>query len=418
MTIAKEKILLFDNDKESILLIKRVIDSYFPGKQLLTYSPGSQTLPICIAEKPDLIIVETFTTGIHGLKLIREIKDHERLRDVPIIAISEENDTNQRRNKVSITEADITIHKPFDENQLISILRICLRMRAFEKAVPMEVKSIINLLEEKEHELKNLRYNRSHTEQALRIERDFANQMLNAVGQGLTISNSNSYFQFANPAFCKMIGYDLEEVLGKSPSDFSLEESQHEIKKARRDRDTGNISSYELKMKHKNGQIIDVTVTGVPFYKNGRIDGSIAVITDISQYKKTEEKLAQLSLEYEHIFNGTQDALFLVKITENNTFEIIRNNRTHQEKTGLSLDKIAGKTPVEIFGQEIGETINNNYRRCIREGKTITYEEEIKLRHSHRWYKTSLTPISNNGRFSFIVGTTTDITEQKIPSKV
>ncbi len=413
MAISQGKVLLLDSDPSCSLFFQNIIKVFFPGKQLLTLLPGKDSYATCLSEHPDIIIIETFTTGAHGLRLIKDIKSAESLHNIPLIALTEKNNECLTQPKVFEVGADLCISKPLNEAATLAALKMCFRLSALERTVPQEKKTMINQLEATKVELENLRNYRSQTEEALSIERDFATQVLNAMGQGLTISNSSGYFQFANPAFCRMVGYDMQEVLGKTPYDFTIRKDHNILTAARKIRNTGQVNSYETVLTHKNGHTIDVFITGVPYYRAGNIEGSIAVITETTLLKNTETKLKKLSDEYEQIFNGTQDALFLIQVLDDNTFRFIRNNRSHQEKTGFPLNLFSGKTPEELLGEQAGALISANYARCVEAGTTITYKEEIIIDKEITWWQTSLTPIFENGTVTHIVGSSIEVTYMK-----
>ena len=85
--------------------------------------------------------------------------------------------------------------------------------------------------------------------------------------------------------------------------------------------------------------------------------------TDITDLKETEKEISRLTKEYEKVFNGTQDAMFLIKVLKNCEFRYVRNNLAHQNKTGILLEKIMDKSPQELLGKEMGvwfqQTIKN-----------------------------------------------------------
>jgi ferredoxin-like protein FixX len=102
---------------------------------------------------------------------------------------------------------------------------------------------------------------------------------------------------------------------------------------------------------------------------------------EIRQIKKLEaqkEKIEELSTELEMMFNCTQDAMFMVEF-EDEGFRYIRNNLAHQKLTSFNLTELKDKKPVELFGREIGEQIEANYRRCVEAGTSIIYEEVLIL---------------------------------------
>lgn len=139
------------------------------------------------------------------------------------------------------------------------------------------------------------------------------------------------------------------------------------------------------------------------------------ITEEIRRIKKLEaqkEKIEELSAELEMVFNGTQDAMFLVRV-EDGEFRYMRNNAAHQKLTGFSLEDIKDRTLVEVAGKEIGEALKANYQRCVDSKKPITYEETMALPTGKRTWLTTLTPVLEKGKVKYLVGSSKDITLQK-----
>ena len=130
-------------------------------------------------------------------------------------------------------------------------------------------------------------------QKALQAERDFALQVLNNMGQGLIVTTRNGNFQYINPAFANMVGYLPEEILGKVTQDFSSEIRRNNLQDIEAFDRTGMISTYETRLVHKDHHQVPALITDVPRQENGEVTGTIAVITDLTDRKKTEEALAR-----------------------------------------------------------------------------------------------------------------------------
>ncbi len=119
---------------------------------------------------------------------------------------------------------------------------------------------------------------------------------------------------------------------------------------------------------------------------------------------------------YEEMFREMSDAVFLIDVEltgEGYTFTYQRNNASHQQQTGLSEDELRGQTPRELLGGEQGAVVAGNYRRCVEQAETIEYEEQLELPAGTSYWQTKLTPITETGEVTQIVGVARDITEQK-----
>ncbi|MGE5464042.1 MAG: GAF domain-containing protein [Syntrophothermus sp.] len=130
-------------------------------------------------------------------------------------------------------------------------------------------------------------------QRALQAERDFALQVLNNMGQGLTVTTRTGNFQYINPAFAGMLGYAPEEMLGKTPLDFTSEAGRDVLKAQMTLPKSAATSTYETLLLHKDTHEVPALVTDVPRRENGSLTGTIAVITDLTDRKKTEEALAR-----------------------------------------------------------------------------------------------------------------------------
>ena len=128
-------------------------------------------------------------------------------------------------------------------------------------------------------------------------------------------------------------------------------------------------------------------------------------------------KIQSLTSEYERVFHGTQDAMFLVELTGTGEFRYLRNNQPHQEKTGIALEQLQGATPEDLLGKKLGGEIRRRYAQCAEEGKTLSYEETLNLPAGERVWLTRLTPVVEPGKTTYIVGASTDITDRKLAEK-
>lgn len=143
--------------------------------------------------------------------------------------------------------------------------------------------------------------------------------------------------------------------------------------------------------------------------------GYIGIAKDISERKKMEEDIRNLAHEYEIIFNGTQDSLFLIDVAPDDKFKFRYNkfNKVKEKLTGVSSKKSRGLTPTEAYGDQTGMQLEVNYERCLNAKKTISYEETVTFAAGTKTWYTTLSPIVSSGKVKNIVGSSRDITRQK-----
>lgn len=124
----------------------------------------------------------------------------------------------------------------------------------------------------------------------------------------------------------------------------------------------------------------------------------------------------EVSNAYEAMFREADDAIFLVDVAAADgeyEFTFRQNNTAHQRQTGLTEDEMFGQTPRELLGEEQGAAVEANYRRCVERETTIKYEERLDFPGGTSDWQTKLTPVTDDGEVTQIIGVARDITEQK-----
>lgn len=93
--------------------------------------------------------------------------------------------------------------------------------------------------------------------------------------------------------FCQMTGYEEAELVGKKAVDILLlPEFKALMEEQTSMRSHGAVSSYEMQIRKKNGELIWVLVSGGPvFDENGNTIGSVGIHYDITQQKQVQEEL-------------------------------------------------------------------------------------------------------------------------------
>ncbi|MGH2441655.1 MAG: PAS domain S-box protein [Chloroflexota bacterium] len=134
---------------------------------------------------------------------------------------------------------------------------------------------------------------RKRAEKEAHVQRDFAMQIMDTMGQGLAVTDVDGRFEFVNPAYAEMLGYEPRELIGKSPFDFTALEDHNSLVRVGAEQRSGQTSTYETHMQTSEQSDIYVLHTNVPRLLDNRVTGSIAVATDLTERKRTEEDLAQ-----------------------------------------------------------------------------------------------------------------------------
>ncbi|MCX6054736.1 MAG: PAS domain S-box protein [Chloroflexi bacterium] len=125
------------------------------------------------------------------------------------------------------------------------------------------------------------------------VQSDFQQKVLTSLGQGLTVTDKNGVFEYVNPAYAKMVGFQPEQLIGKTPLDIILPEEHSFYKEMRAQLLQGKKINYETKLRNTGGEEVFVMVTGVPRTSGDELEGIISVVTDLTERRNLENALRE-----------------------------------------------------------------------------------------------------------------------------
>ncbi|MEM7117307.1 MAG: ATP-binding protein [Chloroflexota bacterium] len=125
----------------------------------------------------------------------------------------------------------------------------------------------------------------------LKDQRDFAVQVMNTMGQGLTVTDADGRFEFVNLAYATMLDVELDGLSGKSLYDVMPAEYHAVSDAARRQSLAGETSTFYAALRRSDGDLVQALITETPRMQDGQVIGSIAVVTDLSEQIKTQKEL-------------------------------------------------------------------------------------------------------------------------------
>jgi len=138
---------------------------------------------------------------------------------------------------------------------------------------------------------------RTKAEFALREQQAFQQAMENSLVTGLRARDMQGRVTYANPAFCEMVGYTREELIGMAPP---MPYWAPEIASQARDRHVQLLAGtlpaqpFESVFVRRDGRRLDVFMHEAPLLDGaGRQTGWMASILDITQQKQDAEFLRQ-----------------------------------------------------------------------------------------------------------------------------
>ena len=195
--------------------------------------------------------------------------------------------------------------------------------------------------------------------------------LMNSTTEGIIV-HENGIIIDLNQAFAGMIGFDEENILGKSVSSFAPENRKDEIQEILR-RDIA--MQQETMLLNKAGESLSVEITGRShFYRGKKV--KVIAIRDITLRKNAEQKLKENEERLNYFFTLTLEGIALI-----DEKKIIDVNSAFLQITEFISEEILNKDISEIPLQSLKEPLlsiaNSNEAKRIevkvqlRSGKEI-----------------------------------------------
>ncbi len=151
----------------------------------------------------------------------------------------------------------------------------------------------------------------------LRLEEEQYRAVWEATTDGLAIAEMTmGTIVEVNPAFARMHGYTVEEMVGMHPTAFvhpdDYEVQAEFVEKARR----GERAHAEGKDVRKDGTSFPIEVYAAPFMYNDQLH-ILAIMRDITERSRAEEQLRLKEEQYRSVWEATSDGLAIADLDAN-----------------------------------------------------------------------------------------------------
>jgi len=143
----------------------------------------------------------------------------------------------------------------------------------------------------------------------LKEKEALSSRLIENAGEAILIAQ-DGLIKFANKAASEIFGYKLEEIIGSKIDGYLSQDKAEEILELYRKRLSGEslLNHYELNIRHKDGQMLWIEVEVSLIDYNG-YPATLAVMHDITERKRAEEKLKETLEKLRKAFGATINAL-------------------------------------------------------------------------------------------------------------
>jgi diguanylate cyclase (GGDEF)-like protein/PAS domain S-box-containing protein len=281
------------------------------------------------------------------------------------------------------------------------------------KVLPVEIKSSLVTYQGKKAILSIARdiTSRKHMEKELRESEERFRSLVETMKVGLCAVDHKGVNTYVNEHFCNMLGYSMEEIIGRPTIDFYYDEKERKIQQKKfvqRRAGMREISSHEITWKMKDGRKLHTIVSPTPnFDTDDRYIGSFAIITDITDRKQMEEALRESEERFRLLVEHSKDAFFLHGLDG----KIIDVNQHAGDSLGYTREELLDLSVQDIDQRFITDKHKEKWKKMVP-GEPLTVEGVHRRKDGTTFPVEVRLGVLESGGRRLILGLVRDITER------
>ncbi|HET9914906.1 MAG TPA: PAS domain S-box protein, partial [Anaerolineales bacterium] len=218
----------------------------------------------------------------------------------------------------------------------------------------------------------------------------------------------NGVYTYASPKIRDLLGYEPEEVIGRTPFDIMPEEEAERVRAVFQSTvlERKPFENLENIARCKDGQLAILETNGVPFFDDyGRLLGYRGIDRNITERKRAEQALQAKTEELDRYFTSSLD---LLCIADTNGY-FRRLNPAWETTLGYAIAELEGRQFLEFVHPEDIEATRATVSRLADQEQILNFENRYRCKDgSYRWIEWRSFPIEK-----MIYAVARDITERK-----
>jgi len=154
---------------------------------------------------------------------------------------------------------------------------------------------------------------RRRAEAALRASEERYRRIVETAFEGIWLIDAEGRTTFVNPRMASMLGYAVDEMVGRSVLDFMDAEAQATFATNASWRQAGVQAHHETRFRRKDGSALWTELESSPSRdQDGSYTGSLAMVTDVTQRRRAELALRESEERFRGLFYGVAAGQVLV----------------------------------------------------------------------------------------------------------
>jgi PAS domain S-box-containing protein len=205
---------------------------------------------------------------------------------------------------------------------------------------------------------------RKRTEEALRESEEKYRLIVENAQEGIWTIDREAVTIYANQRMADMLGYGIEELMGRSLYDFMDEEERKIAEYNMERRSQGIKEQHDFEFMRKDGSRIYASLETSPILdEGGNFIAAMALVADITERRQAEEALREATEEIQSIYDGMGDGVMVLDLE---TGTILRTNPALASMLGYSDEELVGMNISRVHPPEELSRVSSELRKGMQ----------------------------------------------------
>jgi len=191
-------------------------------------------------------------------------------------------------------------------------------------------------------------HDRKVAEEALRTSEERYRSMVENIHEAIYTTDEIGGATYVSPVIESLTGYTPSEIIGQPFTSYVFTEDLEHTKKRLGEVLSGQVKATEFRFVKKSGETMWARTFSKPVFQDGRPIGLRGVLSDITEYKRTEAALQASEARYRLLIETMNEGFSITNEKGTRTYA----NRRLCEMLGYSAEEIIGRPATAFLDEE------------------------------------------------------------------
>jgi len=219
---------------------------------------------------------------------------------------------------------------------------------------------------------------RDRMQGALRASEERLRRVIATANEGIWSAGPDGRTTFANRRIAEMLGYTPDELLGRPVEQFMPADQAADHRRQFEARRAGRSATYERRFTHRDGHAVTMLVSASPMLgADGSFEGSLAMLTDITDRKRAEDELRDSRETAWALLNATSQVAFLL----DPNLRVVAANDASARSLGAAPEALIGRPVSDCLPLEVAEAAAGTLSDVVASGRGERLQAQSEGRH-------------------------------------